>query len=161
MSRSHARGHHSAAEETIASLAAAGSANGAVLVTQDIPLATLQAAGGVSTASFNVGPVLPAGARVFTSTIDVTFVQAFASSAGGIVHVGTQITGGNAPAVALPSPENLSNNTGTFGAISSTYVQLCSNQGGQQLSVELVLPTGNFNQLTAGHVQIAFLYTVP
>jgi hypothetical protein len=143
--------------------------SGVQVLTQDIPLATLQAAGEVGTALFNIGSALPAGAVVFPSTAQIWVKTPF-NSLSALKGALAIILGGYYPGMqSYKTPSNAADCTDALGfqfygggANSDADVGgLNASQGGQQLVCRVALIGIDFSQLSAGELICSIAYFVP
>ncbi len=135
---------------------------GAVLLArQDLPLAALQAAGGVLTYDFDLGLVLPAGAMVIPSTAQIQVVDAFTASVAMHAAVAWIASSAGFPtATHAPAPADCTT-PGYWGGgpVSDADLgALFPSQGGNQLLCHVALSGPTFSQLLTGHLVATVLY---
>lgn len=117
------------------------------------PLATLQAAGATSSATFNIGGALPSDARLMRTELEVVQVLA----GGLLVAASATIQGGSDANGTLLSSLSVLGGTGQFsGDGSNPY---CS-RGGQQITLDVTLTGATFSALTAGSLTARLFYSV-
>lgn len=118
----------------------------------NVTLANLQAKGAVLTATFNVGSVLPANARVLGS--DVIITQAFAATGLGTALISIEATADSAGSLVV----------GASGLTTGTKAPPGTNpymsRGGQQITCTVTTTVANLNALTAGAFTATILYAV-
>lgn len=121
-------------------------------LTQSVSLSILQAAGGVLTATFNVGSSLPADAKVLGAEIVVSQVLAGIglSAAIGTVQGSTDLAGTLITGVSLLS----------IGTVGGNGVNQYLSRGGQQITLTITLTGIFFSALTAGTLTVNVFYTV-
>ena len=127
-----------------------------VVVTQNLSLANLQAAGAVATFAFNLGAALPAGAYWLPyASVKVTTALA-ATGLASLVH-DIQASAGD---VTGAMGSTAGNTTGTtYGC--TTPANPYPLRGGQQIVDKITLTTANFSALTAGALVVQYMYFVP
>jgi len=122
------------------------------LVATAISLATLQGAGAVLTATFNVGSTLPTNARLLAAEINVT--QAFAGT--GFATAVATLQGGSDAAGTIRASTSIAA-TGLVAPVGSNpYLS----RSGQQIKVTVTLTGCNLNALTAGAFTVNVYYSV-
>lgn len=151
-----------------------GSVSGTVQkIEQTFTLAQLQAAGAVGTASFDVGALLPANARVLATEVEVdTPLSASAPYTSSTLTIeSTSDAGAGNFGTALQSGTGLNQSiigaAGLYGwALGGFAAQTFPNnayitRGGQQMQVTITFGAGTtFNLLTAGQIVVRVFYAV-
>jgi hypothetical protein len=119
--------------------------------TVQIPLTTLQSFVTPSQ-SFNVGPVLPANARLLGAEIvvNIAFTGPGLVSATGTVQGSTDAAGTLVTGASLTTVQKVGNNG------SNPY----NSRGGQQVTVVVTLVGLNLNQLTSGNINVNLFFQV-
>lgn len=168
MGRGHARGHHSAVEDTLAALAASGGSSGAITYQKTtFTLAALQALGASPTGILSAA-ALPANARVMAAEIIVdVLLTAAAAFTGAYGFVQMLNAGARGRAAAATDPVLYDNGTVTagwhyaadLGAESGNNI--FASQGGKAPTMAVVLTGGaNLSSLTAGQITILVYYAI-
>lgn len=144
-----------------------GEGGGIIKIEQDIPLATLQAAGAVSKGVFNLGGVLPANARVLPAMSEIQVVQAMVAdaltAAVGTIYGGYYPAGSQSYTIPAGGADLLDANANVYYGSSGGYAlvgDLGPTQGGQQLTCRIQLTGNTFNNLTAGHIKARAFYVI-
>lgn len=119
--------------------------------TIDVPLATIQA--GTSGAAFNIGPVMPANARLIDANINVIT----ALSGGGNTTATASLSGGADAVTSIIGATNVFTGAPAVGAAVGTNAY--PSRGGQQLKMT-VTTSGTESALTAGHLSVDVFYTI-
>jgi hypothetical protein len=125
------------------------------LLTATFTLAELKAAGAVGAAFFTVG-TLPAGARIVNPIPELVVNQAFAGP--GFTQVIAELQGNESDEGEMGELDPVTNVAGTYAFTGGSNPYM--SRGGQTISLE-ILPSIDFNTLTAGSVTVNLLYTVP
>ena len=151
--------------ESLVAIAERSLASGVMqLLRQDLPLASLQAGGGVSAASFNMGAVMPAGAIVFPNAAQIQVVAAFTASVAMAAATAFIASAAGFPVVVrAPTPADCTS-IGYWGGgpVSDADLgALFPSQGGNQLLCHVALSGPTFSQLTAGHIVATIPFFVP
>ncbi len=129
---------------------AAVAASAPALLVGAVTLVQLQAAGGVATATFNVG-TLPASARLFATEVQVT--QALGALGLSVAVASVQGTGDAAGALAAALPLL------TVGFVAGPGNNPYFTRGGQTITVTVTLTGAVLSALTAGAFTVRCLYT--
>jgi hypothetical protein len=120
--------------------------------TLSIPLATIQAA--TSGTAFNIGPVMPANARLIDAQVNV-----ITAVSGGAISAATLSVSGGADAVtSIVGATNVFTAAPTPGAAVGTNPY--PGRGGQQLKATLTTTGGAPSTATAGNLSVDVFYTI-
>lgn len=117
-----------------------------------IPLATIQAQ--TTAVSFNIGPVLPANARVIDTEVNVLT----ALSGGGLSAATISLSGGADAATSLIGATNVFTGAPTPGAAVGTNPY--PGRGGQQLKATITSTGAALSAITAGSLTVDVFYTI-
>ena len=130
--------------------------NSTILLTQNVTLAQLQAKGATATGTFNVGAVLPAGARLVNISPEIIVTQAFAAT--GLTTVIATVQGGADGAGTLGTASPGTAAAASYGCITPTNPYM--SRATQQITVTVTLGGALLNGLTAGAFTVNVLYEI-
>jgi hypothetical protein len=117
-----------------------------------VPLATIQA--GTSGTAFNLGPVMPANAKLLDAQINVLT----ALSGGGATAVTASLSGGTDAVTSIVGATNVFTGAPSPGAAVGTNPY--PGRGGQQLKMTITVTTGTQPGLTAGVLSVDVFYSI-